>query len=166
MKSINKEFNPKNYTHIGYSYPGVPAGWSSTLYKTIPKIEKAMWPSWMPMWIKRLIHRLATGNSCVRVRSRFWDKIRKYFTKGQMITDIKEKFATLRIYGYFGDEIAKIIEQAELECSITCAKCGYTEEWIEDPVYMKTVNLRGWYTNLCTDCRKELKEEIVNEPTT
>jgi hypothetical protein len=82
----------------------------------------------------------------VRVRSWFWYRIRTKLTKGQIITDIKDKFATLRIYGHFGEEIEKIIEQAEDECYKTCERCGGKEK-------VRSVG-KGWIYNLCKTCRK------------
>ena len=160
MKKIDKKFDSRKYTHVGYSHAAVPEGWKPIMYKAIVDIEKAMWPSWMPMRVKRFIHKKATGNSVVAVRSRFWNKIRAFTTQGQIVTDIKEKFATLRIYGYFNDNIHKIIGKAELQCSITCATCGYKEEWEEDPNYMEVVSLKGWWTNICRNCRLKYKDDI------
>ena len=64
----------------------------------------------------------------------------------KIITDIKDKFATLRIYGHFGEEIEKIIEQAEDECYKTCERCGGKEK-------VRSVG-KGWIYNLCKTCRK------------
>lgn len=139
----------EKYRHIGYSYPGVPKGWVPIVEKAIVDIEKVMWPRWIPLFVKRLIHFLATDNSVVRIRSQFWYKVRKKLTKGQMITDIKDKFASLRIYGYFGKEIEAIIDRAETECEGTCETCGSTYG-------VRTVNY-GWIYNLCKGCRSKKK---------
>jgi hypothetical protein len=139
------KYNSKKYRHIGYSYPSVPDGWKNIVEETIVEIEKNMWPRWIPMFIKRWIHDLATGGSSVRIRSRFWNKLRNILTKGQIINDIKDKFAGLRIYGNFGSEIEKIIEKAEDECYRTCEKCGGNEK-------VRTVG-KGWISNLCKFCR-------------
>ena len=135
----------EKYKHIGYSYPSVPEGWLKIVEKAIVDIEKEMWPRWIPMFIKRIIHYLATGNSVVYVKYRFWNKVRKKLTKGQMVTDIKDKFASLRIYGYFGPEIEEIIEKAEDECYRTCEKCGSNK-------HVRTMG-KGWLYNLCKSCR-------------
>lgn len=135
----------EKYKHIGYSYPGVPDGWKSIVEKAIVDIEKEMWPRWIPMFIKRMIHYLATGNSAVMVKNRFWDKVRKKLTKSQMVTDIKDKYAGLRIYGYFGDEIEAIIKKAENECYRTCERCGGNRK-------VRTIGKR-WLYNLCKSCR-------------
>jgi hypothetical protein len=140
----------EKYKHIGYSYPGVPKGWQHIVEKTIEDIEKAMWPSWIPMFIKRKIHYLATGNSVVRVKYRFWHKVRNKLTKGQIITDIKDKFAELRIYGHFGPEIEAIIDRAEDECYRTCERCGGNQN-------VRTIG-KGWLYNLCKNCRYNKKK--------
>lgn len=134
----------KKYRHVGISYPNVPQGWVPIVMRTIVFIEKEMWPRWMPFRLKRFIHWLANGNSVVRVKYWWAYRLRQYLTKGQMITDIKEKYATLRIYGYFGKEIDTIIEMAEIECSDTCQQCGS-----RDNVKM---NGEGWLYTLCEKC--------------
>jgi len=144
----------EKYRHIGYSYPGVPKGWVPIVEDAIVKIENEMWPKWIPLFVKRYIHKKATGNSVVRVESQFWNKIRNRLTKGQMITDIKDKFATLRIYGHYGDKIEKIIEEAEVKCINTCETCSSTYG-------VRSINY-GWIYNLCKDCRSKKK---VNKKT-
>jgi hypothetical protein len=88
---------------------------------------------------------LATGNSVVRVKNRFWYNIRKKLTKGQIITDIKDKFAGLRIYGNFGPKIEEIVKKAEDQCFATCERCGSQQK-------VRTVG-KNWVYNLCKSCR-------------
>jgi len=137
----------EKYRHIGYSSPGVPDGWQPIVEKAIIEIERKMWVQWLPLSVKRLIHKLATGNSVARVESKFWYAVRSRLTNNQIITDIKDKFATLRIYGFHGNEIDEIITEAENECIKTCEKCGSRKD-------VKMVNY-GWIYNLCAKCRKE-----------
>lgn len=137
------------YIHVGYSNPSVPDGWVKIVEKAIIEIEKEMWPRWIPKFIKRKIHYLATGNKIHLVRSHFWNKVRSYLTNGQMITDVKDKYASLRIYGYFGESIEKIIDDADTECTITCEKCGSQDG-------VRTVG-HGWIYNLCKSCRRRKK---------
>lgn len=141
----------EKYRHIGYSYPGVPLGWKPIVEKAIVDIEKAMWVQWLPLFVKRWIHYRATGNSVVNVKSEFWYKIRGKLTKSQIISDIKDKFATLRIYGYYGDEIDAIIYTAENECLCTCEKCGSKDD-------NKMVDY-GWIYNLCKKCRYDFESK-------
>jgi hypothetical protein len=144
----------EKYRHIGYSYPGVPKGWVSIVEEAIIKIEKEMWPSWIPIFLKRKIHYWATDNSVVKVKSKFWYKIREKLTKGQIITDIKDKYATLRIYGFFGQDIGSVISEAEKKCQNTCEKCGSNES-------VKSVNY-GWVYQLCKECRDKNNKKNKN----
>lgn len=136
----------KKYKHVGISYPGVPQGWVSIVERAIVSIEREMWPQWMPFPLKRFIHWLATGNSVVRVKYWWACRLRQFLTRGQMIIDIKEKYATLRIYGYFGKAISSVIELAEIECSNTCQQCGSKDN-------VRIVD-EGWLYNLCEKCSK------------
>lgn len=147
-KKLKKNIKFSNkYKHIGYSWVGVPKGWEEIVKKGIIEIEKEMWFNYIPLFLKRWIHYLATGNSIIRVKNRFFYKIRQKLTKGQIVNDIKEKYATLRIYGYFGENIYKIIHKLEKECSKTCQQCSSK----------KGVKLYtdGWYYNLCNKCKKQ-----------
>ena len=143
----------KKYKHIGYSYPGVPKGWVDITERALVKIEKVMWPYWwMPFFVKRLIHYLATGNSVVRVKYRWALKLRDKLTHGQMVQDVKDKYATLRIYCYGGEEMNKIIEEAEKECIATCEECGS-----KDDVKMFDT---GWVYNICRECRYKIVNDL------
>lgn len=143
-----KEFSDR-YHHVGYPYLGVPVPWKPVVQKCVIEIEKLMWPQWMPFWLKRLIHYLATGNSVVRVRYWWAYNLERRITKGAIIQDIKDKYATLRIYGYFSDPMYELIKTAEKECSEICEECGSKDD-------VKTTDT-DWVYNLCKDCRKKLK---------
>ena len=143
------KFN-KRYSHLGYSHMSVPDGWVPIVKDAIRKIEKEMWPRWFPWPLCSLIHWLATGNSIVRIKYRWAFDIRRRLTRGQMIRDIKEKYASLRIYGSFNDKIEKIIEQAEIACSRTCQKCGASGDDVK-PIGA------GWIYNLCAICAHKLR---------
>lgn len=139
------------YSHVGYSHLGVPNPWKLSVQKAMIEIEKLMWPTWMPFWCKRLVHYLATGNSVVRVKYWFFYNLRTKLTKGALIQDIKEKYATLRIYGLFSNEMHQVIKNAEKECARTCEECGSTDE-VE-------VNDTGWLYNHCKNCRLKHKKK-------
>jgi hypothetical protein len=137
----------EKYRHIGYSSTGVPFGWVPLVERAIVDIERAMWPKYMPLFLKRWIHYLATGNSVVRVKYRWAYKLRTWLTRGQIIHDIKDKYAGLRIYGSTGEEIYAVIEKVTEECDKTCEKCGSQEE-------VEVVG-KGWIYNLCKKCQDE-----------
>jgi hypothetical protein len=142
-----KSFSEK-YGHIGYSYLNVPNGWIDIVKEAIIKIEKEMWPQkYLPLFVKRLIHYLATSNNIYRINSEWFNNLRSKLTKNQLITDIKDKYAGLRIYGYFNREIDKIIEDASDRCDNTCESCGSTQD-------VKIVG-KNWIENLCYKCRND-----------
>ena len=149
-KKIIQIFFPKTfsqkYSHVGYSYLGVPKQWESIVRVCIMDIEKLMWPKYLPFWFKRLIHYLATGNSIVRVKYWWAHDLRNKLTGGAMITDIKDKFATLRIYGYFSEEMYNLIDEADKRCQSICEFCGSN-----DGVQISNTS---WVRNLCKKCRK------------
>lgn len=142
----------KKYRHVGNSYAdaSVPAGWIPIVKKAIIEIEKLMWPRWMPKFLKRLIHHLATGGSFVKIKYYWAYKLRGKLTKHCIIQDIKEKFASLRIYGSFTYEMQNVITEAERECNITCQQCSSKEE-------VKNVTDDGWYSLYCKECRNHPK---------
>ena len=136
----------KKYIHIGYSSAGVPKGWVPLVEKAIVDIERVMWPRYLPFFLKHWIHYLATGNSVVRVKYRWAYKLRSWLTNDQIILDIKDKFAGLRIYANAGKEIYTIIDKVTEACDNTCENCGSHEN----------VEIVGthWVYNLCKKCEK------------
>lgn len=140
----------KKYRHVGYSHAGVGKGWKSIVEKAIVDIEKVMWVRWLPFWAKRLIHFLATDNSVVRVKYQWAHRLRNHLTGcGQMIRDIKDKYASLRIYATAGKEMQEIIDRAVKECDETCEACGS-----KDNVQCTDTS---WMYNYCDECRKKMK---------
>lgn len=141
-----KTFSDK-YHHLGYSHPSVPEPWVKSVEECLIKLEKLMWPKrWMPMWSKRLIHYLYTDNSVVRVMYPFFGKIKERVSVGG-IAQIKDKYATLRIYISGTEEMYDIVRECEDLCASICESCGSTED-------VKIVGGR-WVSNLCKSCRKE-----------
>jgi hypothetical protein len=72
-------------------------------------------------------------------------------------TQIKEKFATLRVYDNGGDEfIDGVIATAEILSSITCEVCGRTG--------YRSVNERGsWVKTLCEEHAQELSYKKIKQ---
>ncbi len=135
----------KKYRHIGYSYGAVGKGWKPIVEKALIDIEKEMWPKWMPKFLCRWIHFFATGNSSVNVKYFWAHRLRDKLTDRQIITDVKEKFAGLRIYAFAGKEINEIIKRATKECDETCENCGSKND-------VQLTNT-SWIHNYCAECR-------------
>jgi hypothetical protein len=60
---------------------------------------------WTPYWFLNLLHLYGNDNSIIRCRSNKVSGWCRRLTNGIMITDIKDKWGTLRIYGSFTKEI-------------------------------------------------------------
>ena len=72
------------------------------------------------------------------------------------ITQIKEKWGTLRVYVNFGtDELFKLIDEAEDKSETVCEFCGSEEN-------VGTV-LTGWFRTICEKCVKDCVEHPQNE---
>ena len=69
---------------------------------------------WTPYWLLNLLHLFGNDNSIVRCRSPRISRWHIMLTNGIMITDIKEKYGTLRIYGSFTPEIQDKLNELEL----------------------------------------------------
>lgn len=136
----------KKYSHVGYSYLGVPDAWKPIVKKAVIELEKEMWPQWwLPMFAKRWIHWLAMGQSIWHVRCWWAYKLRNKLARGS-ISDIKDKYAGLRIYMSGTDKMYEIIERAEKECDETCESCRSKDD-------VQVVDY-GWLYNYCKKCRE------------
>jgi hypothetical protein len=72
--------------------------------------------------------------------------------KHTKIVDVKEKFATLRVYtSYAPDWFENLIWHYEGKSSETCEQCGKPGKIREN---------RGWYLTLCEDCGRISREEV------
>jgi hypothetical protein len=68
-----------------------------------------------------------------------WDQLPEF-----MVTDIKEKYGTLRVYvGSSHETIFDMIDRAEEESAHTCEECG-------EEGSIRT--LAGWYRTVCDKC--------------
>ena len=74
------------------------------------------------------------------------------------IDQVKEKFATMRIYVTYDNvpqdvvnKIENLIKEAEVEASETCELCGTKKN--------VGIRLNGWYTVMCEKCAKNVVKE-------
>lgn len=68
------------------------------------------------------------------------------------ITQVKEKFGTLRFYIFGGsDKVYNKIEDICARSAIICEQCGGSG---------RTIDVNGWYYTLCPNCEKRLKDGI------
>lgn len=75
------------------------------------------------------------------------------------ITQIKEKFGTLRFYiGQTSKEVNDIALEAEKKSSVTCETCGVSNETVK-----KSAGSGRWFKTLCVPCRN-MYEASRNDP--
>jgi hypothetical protein len=150
MSAENKYLKiSKKYKYLGYTYLSIPSGWQDIVADMLVRIDKTTRPWYIPRVLLNWLHWLGTGGSVVRVRSWFWFNIFKKLYSDCAITDIKDKYAGLRVYYSATDEVSKIIEDVIETCDKTCEGCGSTKS-------VKVVG-KGWMYNICKDCRKNYK---------
>lgn len=66
---------------------------------------------WTPFWLLNLLHLYGRDNSIVRCRSQKISRLCGRLTNGIVVTDVKEKWGTLRIYGSFTEEIEERLKE-------------------------------------------------------
>jgi len=113
-------------THEKYKYLGI----SYNIFRVNSKnaqllndfyefVDSKIKPWWCPRWFLRFLHLFGNDNSVVRVRSQRLHKLLRWLTDGVTIQQVKTKFGTLRIYGYFTEEIQNRITELEKEINPT-----------------------------------------------
>ena len=105
--------NPSyQWGYLGYAYWNIGSSNYPIVEEFFKGIDKTVRPWWCPKWFLRLLHLYGNDNSIVRVRYRWIHNLYRGMTKGIFITDMKWKYESFRIYGYFTDEL----EEAAEEC--------------------------------------------------
>jgi hypothetical protein len=83
------------------------------LDKFIKDVDKIVKPKYIPRWFLNLLHLWGNDNSIIKVRNRRISQYKDKLTKSILITDIKIKYGTIRIYGYFPQSIEDLITEVE-----------------------------------------------------
>lgn len=126
FRDIKNCFFPEyNYQYLGYVYWGENYPEYELLQEFLAKVDKFTRPLWCPKFILNLTHLFGNDNSIVRVRNWTIHRLHNWITGGIMVTDLKWKFGTFRIYGYFPDELDKIAEEY---CELIEEKFGHQNE--------------------------------------
>ncbi len=145
------------YRYLGYTYLSIPEGWVPRVKQMLEDIDKQVRPWYVPRFILNWIYWLAMGNSVVRARSRWWyynvyDKLPIF--RQAFIMDIKDKYAGLRVYGFFNPEVDRIVEQTMEDCENLCERCSSTYD-------VRILDI-GWLYNFCLNCRLETTRERLD----
>ena len=128
MTKLNKILK---YSYLGNVYPLCREGWFDLLYKQLTKIDREIYPKYLPTIIKRLWYWLHYNSPI------------KYFMQFHWycynIFEIKQKYGRLRIYDCATDIYD---ETCNLSWNI-CEQCGSTKE-------LHTTS--GYMIRLCNSC--------------
>lgn len=131
---------------IKYRYLGditniqIPRPWVPHVLIMLENIDKEVRPRYLPIWFLNII--FSSKNS--KLHSIF-----RRLIQNTEIFNIKQKFATLRVYGNFTKKSEEIITIAEHACENTCEFCGSP-----NPTY---TTVKGWVRLLCRGCITYIK---------
>jgi len=129
------KFDFKKYRYLGAVCPEVPKPWEPIIFDMLVKIDAITKSSYIPRTLLNLISK--------------YPVILSELMPSTQITQIKQKFGALRIYGVFTEEVQKIIDATEKECNNTCEYCGNPNT--------SHVMIKSWVRNLCTTCKETKK---------
>ena len=146
-----------NYRYMGYTHLSIPDGWVPIVKQMLRDIDREIRPWYVPRFILNWMYWLASGNSVIRIRSRFFYNFKKRFAAFRkcFITDIKDKYGGLRVYGMFSDEVEDIVNSAIQKCDITCEKCGSSDK-------VESIDL-GWIYTFCNSCKLDAHKQEVEQ---
>lgn len=106
LKCFKKEYK---YAYLGISWNIFEHDKTQEAYKIlqefIEKCDKIAKPWYTPRWFLNLLYLFGNDWSIVRCRNRFFSNFLSNLTKGILITDIKIKYESLRIYGRFTEDL-------------------------------------------------------------
>lgn len=131
-----------NSKHLKYRYLGrvslcLPEYWKPIVLNLYKDLDKQIRPWYIPRFV---CNYLSDKNSFYILS----------ITRDNFITQVKDKFATLCVYGTFDDQCQKIVNSYRVKCNNTCEYCGVDKD-------TRHVGIKGWVRNLCPDCIIKLK---------
>lgn len=107
-------FFPKKgeeYSYLGYAYYTPKTFVGTILLDFFKEVDKVARPKWCPKFYLRLLKLFGNDNSVVRIRNYYLSSKYSKITKGIMITDMKWKYDSFRIYGNFTEELDNISKE-------------------------------------------------------
>lgn len=136
--------NFNKYRYLGATAPEVPEVWKPIVLKMIEDIDRVVKPEFVPRWFLNFLYDKSRNKQGLITRS-YLDKILNNLINNIRITQIKQKFATLRVYGIFNNDVDIIVKATEATCANTCEFCGRNGT--------TNVMVKSWVRNLCSDCK-------------
>lgn len=122
------KYNFNKYRYLGAVQPDVPAPWNLHIFIMLTELDGIIRHKYMPLFLLNFI-------------SKFKPKPR--------ITQIKQKFGTLKVVGTFTAEEQVFVTKAETICKDTCEYCGNHNT--------THVMVKSWVRNLCATCKEQKK---------
>lgn len=118
--------------------------------KNPPTKQRNRWLSWILVRLSNLMHHCGVSQILrFKLTDPIWDRFCTYvpiFVPPVKVSQVKEKFGSLRFYYQGGDEwCAGAVAMAEIATEKTCEYCGKPGKPTKD----------GWIKILCPDCHKE-----------
>jgi ribosomal protein L37AE/L43A len=132
--------NFKKYRYLGQVVPEVPKSWEPHIMEMFIKLDKIARHKFIPLFLLNFINTV-------------FPLLLEKLMPSIFITQIKQKFGVLRVYGTFSSRAQKIVSQTESLCNNTCEFCGNPNT--------TRVMVKSWIRNLCATC-KEVKKYGTN----
>jgi len=130
----------KKYRYLGQVAPEVPKSWEPHIMEMLIKLDKIARHKFIPLFLLNFI-------------SDVFPSLLEELMPSIFITQIKQKFGALRIYGTFTPRAQEIVTKTESLCNNTCEYCGNPNT--------THVMVKSWVRNLCATC-KEVKKYGTN----
>jgi len=134
----------RKYRYFVFTSLDVSEFWEPTVITMIKDIDKHIKPKLIPRFVINMMYDLGYAG---KKGNRYWQQMLSSFTSGTTISQIKSKFATLRVYGDFNSDVRNIVKIAEDSCNNICESCG--------AVGASHTVIKGWVTNLCPACKEK-----------
>ncbi|MGV8961943.1 MAG: hypothetical protein ACOH2V_01000 [Candidatus Saccharimonadaceae bacterium] len=138
------------YKYLGNVMPSIPKVWEPIVLKMLIDIDVIVRPWYIPKFIMNYMVGKKRKPISVDLFHKIIDSRIDFLLQDVYISQIKQKFASLRVLGTFSTQIQKIVTDTEMLCKNTCEICGKSDT--------SFVTVKSWVKNLCTQCKKEAKQ--------
>ncbi|MGL6104732.1 hypothetical protein, partial [Romboutsia sp.] len=133
------KFNDRDYKYMGFVYTEGYGKWANYIQRLIVDLDILIRPWWVPRWVLNATYK-THGFGMYRWQwklTMWWmNYCNQYILRYPLhISDIKEKYATLRIYVSTTEQLNLYIDGVVRKCDYICDECGcnikkpYGEGW-------------------------------------
>lgn len=107
------KWNNKHYLGIAYNIFPEGSERYDILEELLDYIDWWVKPWWCPRWFLNILHLFGNNNTIWGVRIWWIHRLHNWIVGGNLIIDIKTKFDSMRIYGYFDTSLRYRVEAIE-----------------------------------------------------